>query len=61
MTYALFFKTQQANANTAVIISICALSAFFTAFVFRCLFNEKLEVKHYLGMLLLLIAILIIA
>ena len=37
------------------------MSAFFTAFVFRCLFNESLFCKHYVGMVFLLIAIVIIA
>ena len=57
----MFFKTRQANANIAVIISICCLSAFFTAFLFNCLFNEKLFISHYIGMGFLAVAIVIIA
>lgn len=37
------------------------MAAFFTAFVFRLVFNERLMTKHYIGMTMLTIAIAIIS
>ena len=38
-----------------------SMAAFFTAFVFRVVFNERLMKKHYIGMTMLTIAIAVIS
>lgn len=38
-----------------------SMAAFFTAFVFRLVFKERLLIKHYLGMTMLTLAITIIS
>ena len=59
--YVIFRATILAGINLAVILSLCSLAVFFTAFVFRLLFQEHLFCKHLVGMLLLVVAGVIIS
>jgi drug/metabolite transporter (DMT)-like permease len=59
--YLVIFAIQAAQANLAVIASMFSMAAFFTAFVFRVFFNERLLTKHYIGMTMLTIAIAVIS
>jgi drug/metabolite transporter (DMT)-like permease len=38
-----------------------SIASFFTAFVFRIVFGERLQIKHYVGMAMLTVAITIIS
>jgi len=58
--YLVLVYVDKAKVNLAVISSMFSIAAFFTALVFYLVFNERLELKHYVGMTLLTIAIAII-
>ncbi len=58
--YLVLVYVDKAKVNLAVIASMFSIAAFFTALVFYLVFNERLELKHYVGMTLLTIAIAII-
>jgi len=58
--YLVIVYVDKAKVNLAVIASMFSIAAFFTALVFYLVFNERLELKHYVGMTLLTIAIAII-
>jgi len=58
--YLVLVYVDKAKVNLAVIASMFSIAAFFTAFVFYLVFNERLELKHYVGMTLLTISIAII-
>jgi len=51
----------KSDVNLAVIISITAIAAVFTAIVFQILFNEMMQLKHWIGMLFLLSGVIIIS
>eukprot|EP00352_Strombidinopsis_acuminata_P004442 CAMPEP_0176387318 /NCGR_PEP_ID=MMETSP0126-20121128/36672_1 /TAXON_ID=141414 ORGANISM="Strombidinopsis acuminatum, Strain SPMC142" /NCGR_SAMPLE_ID=MMETSP0126 /ASSEMBLY_ACC=CAM_ASM_000229 /LENGTH=157 /DNA_ID=CAMNT_0017754843 /DNA_START=317 /DNA_END=790 /DNA_ORIENTATION=+ len=51
----------KSNVNLAVIISITAVAAVFTAIVFQIMFNEMMRLKHWIGMFFLLCGILLIS
>ena len=53
--------TAASGANLAVITSMFTLAAFFTAFVFQFMFNEQLQLKHYIGMVFLGCAVIVIS
>ena len=59
--YLVLIAIQAAQANLAVIASMFSMAAFFTAFVFRITFNEHLLLKHYIGMIMLTLAIVVIS
>ena len=54
--FVIFRATFLAGVNLAVILALCSVAVFFTAFVFRCMFQEHLYAKHFFGMLLLVVA-----
>lgn len=58
--YLVLVYVDKAKVNLAVIASMFSIAAFFTALVFYLVFNERLELKHCVGMTLLTIAIAII-
>ena len=58
--YSVLVYVDQAQISLAVISSMFSIAAFFTAFVFYVVFRERLELKHYVGMSMLTLAIAII-
>ena len=58
--YYVLVGIDKAKVNLAVIASMFSMAAFFTAFVFRFIFNERLKLKHYIGMVMLTVSITII-
>ncbi|CDW74495.1 UNKNOWN [Stylonychia lemnae] len=51
----------KADVSPSVIISICSSSSFTVAIVFYFLYNEKLRIKHLIGMILIVICVFLIA
>jgi len=59
--WAVLVSVGRAGVNLAVIVSLFVMAAFFSALVFWLMFGEQLQMKHYIGMVLLAIAVLIIS
>lgn len=58
--YYVMVSIDAAQVSLAVIASLFSSAAFFTALVFHICFNEKLEFRHYLGMVLMTVAIFVV-
>lgn len=58
--YYVMIYVDAAQVSLAVIASLFSSAAFFTALVFHIAFNEKLQIRHYLGMVLMTLAIFIV-
>lgn len=50
-----------AGINTAIINSLISGTAFFTAVLFYFLFNEKLSKQHFIGIFMLMIAVILVS
>ena len=61
MFYFVLVDIERSGVSLAVISCLFSLAAFFTAFLFLIIFGEALQPKHYIGMTLMAIAIVIIA
>mmetsp|Transcript_37533 Transcript_37533/g.27286 ORF Transcript_37533/g.27286 Transcript_37533/m.27286 type:complete len:155 (+) Transcript_37533:299-763(+) len=59
--YFTLYTCHVSNVNLAVIISITAVAAVFTAIVFQFMFKEMMQTKHWIGMFFLICGILIIS
>ena len=55
--FAIVIASVWANVNLSIIISILALTPFFTAFGFHFFFKEKLAPYHYYGMIFMTLCV----
>lgn len=58
--FAIVIASVRANVNLSIIISILALTPFFTAFAFHFIFKEKLASSHYYGMIFMTVCVAIL-
>lgn len=61
LLYYIFSTAQKSGVSSAIIISLFSSGVFTTSLLFYIVFKEKLAVKHFIGMLMIVLSIIMIS
>ena len=59
--YFMFSTAITSNVNSSIIITIFSATALITSLIFYLVLNEKVSMRHYMGMIFLIISVVLIA